>query len=141
MLRTFVQYLHFLIQERGLEVQSDPLLNGQIENIARELGIDIVRTDFILSYADHIPFARRGIPVTQIASTDYSMLLACHNGPDHACDVGLINHSKNDLPENIHSRHLIHTTQILTEFLSRTQTSRTTHHGYPPECTEVRCGR
>lgn len=105
-----------LLIEQGSRIQSDPILNDRIECAAKALGIKIIKADCSLSYADHVPFALQGIPVTQIFSADHKKLLACEDDFEHARDIGLINHSKNDVPKNIHPRHLLNTTQILTEF-------------------------
>jgi len=107
-----------LLIEKG-HVLSDKKLNDRIDDIAESLDINLIRADCHSSYADHVPFAKKGIPVTQMASTDYDGLRACHGRPKNLQSIGLISHSEKDIPANIRPKHLMHTTQILTAFLQQ----------------------
>lgn len=101
----------------GHEVRSDPVLNATLAATAEKSGISLHRGDCRLSFADHVPFAQKGIPVAQLSSLDAAEWYRLKGRFCHPRNFGSIAHSNDDVPEHVESKNLVTVTRLLTTFL------------------------
>lgn len=87
--------------------KSDKRLVKKIQKTASDLGYNFIPEKYGFFWADHVPFARKGIRVAEICSVDYSAyrMFGGKVAPDR--EDGSIAHTVRDLPENIDADNLV----------------------------------
>jgi hypothetical protein len=91
------------------EAKSNPKLVRKIYDASSSLGYEFIQEDFGFFWADHVPFAKKGVKTAQIASLDHEAYRK-HRGQE-LLDLrlrkdGSVAHTKRDLPENIRTENL-----------------------------------
>ncbi|MBI3336054.1 M28 family peptidase [Candidatus Peregrinibacteria bacterium] len=106
----------FLV-DHGHDIVSDDEINAKLGRIAERIGVPLYRGDHCLSFADHVPFAKKGIPATQLCSLDMNQWRRLKGRHCHPRNFGGIAHSNTDVPAHVRVENLLQATRLVTAFL------------------------